>query len=223
LKLLQEFILTLSMGLLFTQYGQAQTIICDGGFVDLVVGMHRGEIQWEISLDGSIWMEIPDAAEDSVRILPDTTAFYRARVMSEDCDPIYSDVDEIEVESFSSFTFEMNSNVICEGQELIVNASGADMYQFLLDGHSLGELSNENTASIPSVKNGQILRVFGFSESGCSSSMATQLNVLGSDEFELEQENILPFEAVTLRLKSPISVKEINGTIGNIEVNFFGV
>jgi uncharacterized protein (TIGR02145 family) len=66
--------------------------------VVLKIGEYVGEsIQWQISYDQEIWINIPGAETDTLLFVADSTSLFRAEVIAGDCDPFYSEIILIHV------------------------------------------------------------------------------------------------------------------------------
>ena len=64
--------------------------------VVLRLGEYVGEeVQWQISVDGEVWEDIPEAIHDTLMFVASESTFYRAQVIAGNCDPFYSDVTSI--------------------------------------------------------------------------------------------------------------------------------
>jgi uncharacterized protein (TIGR02145 family) len=59
--------------------------------VKLTIPDYRGNIQWQKSLDGQYWRNLPGEISDSVTVKPDQAAIYRAKITEGSCLPVYSD------------------------------------------------------------------------------------------------------------------------------------
>lgn len=82
-------------GLLSSLSLQAQSAICDGESVTIVLSGYSGSLQWEESTDGMNWNNINGATMDSLMITPSTNTWYRAAVTDNGCGPFYSDTTQI--------------------------------------------------------------------------------------------------------------------------------
>ncbi len=59
--------------------------------------VNHGSISWEKSADGSTWTEIPGETTKNYRFPADFDNYYRAKVLSGTCDPVYSRITKLEV------------------------------------------------------------------------------------------------------------------------------
>jgi alpha-tubulin suppressor-like RCC1 family protein len=63
-------------------------------------------------------------------------------------------------------------NMICDGEEVVFTSSGADQFQFFLDGIPQGSLSSNDTYTSSNLTNGQTIQVLG-SSLGCTATSNT--------------------------------------------------
>jgi uncharacterized protein (TIGR02145 family) len=70
---------------------RTDTTILKSDSVYLSVGDYRGQVQWQSSSDSLLWLDIAGANTDTLKVLVDSSAVYRAMISENSCDPIYSD------------------------------------------------------------------------------------------------------------------------------------
>lgn len=73
--------------------------IASNGQFKLKTSSYRGAIQWEYSLDRNIWNVTANGTSDSLLVNPTKTTFYRAKITESGCDPIFSDIKGVYVDS----------------------------------------------------------------------------------------------------------------------------
>lgn len=71
--------------------------ICAGEEVCLTINAHRGDIQWQSSLDALSWSTVANGNQDTVCVFPGLDLYYRAEITEGTCDPIYSDTHFVTV------------------------------------------------------------------------------------------------------------------------------
>lgn len=82
---------------------------------------------------------------------------------------IVINVNYVNLEIASNF----DQNTLCSGEQVTVTATGSDIYQFFLNGISLGAPGANNTAMIPNITNGQYVTVEATaSGTGCKTQSA---------------------------------------------------
>ncbi len=82
---------------------------------------------------------------------------------------IVTNVNYVNLEIATNF----DQNTLCSGEQVSVTATGSDIYQFFLNGISLGAPSANNTAMIPNITNGQYVSVEATaSGTGCKTQSA---------------------------------------------------
>jgi len=59
--------------------------------------VNHGSITWEKSVDSSNWNQIPGETTKNYRFSADSNYYYRAKVLSGTCDPVYSRITKLEV------------------------------------------------------------------------------------------------------------------------------
>ncbi|HNZ42710.1 MAG TPA: fibrobacter succinogenes major paralogous domain-containing protein [Bacteroidales bacterium] len=95
-KVLLVFLLIIAPGFML-----AQTFVYlnDTAFLELQ-GMQYGSLQWQQSADTITWTDITGATSNNFPLVPSQSYFYRAKVNSGTCLPVYSDVTKIDVLTF---------------------------------------------------------------------------------------------------------------------------
>jgi len=63
-------------------------------------GLLHGSIQWQESEDTVTWIDIPGATYNLYPIMPDANTYYRAKVVSGSCNPLYSDISKVIIKEF---------------------------------------------------------------------------------------------------------------------------
>jgi hypothetical protein len=74
---------------------KSDSVALGQGNVKLCVSQHRGNIQWQKSSDGVYWNNIVGKTADTLSIMPDTEAMYRALITGGTCLPVFSDTASI--------------------------------------------------------------------------------------------------------------------------------
>ncbi len=59
--------------------------------------MNHGDIQWQSSPDGTAWSDIQDGDTEAYLFTASSSSFYRAKVTSGTCDPVYSRITRLQV------------------------------------------------------------------------------------------------------------------------------
>jgi len=59
--------------------------------ITIKAASHKGNIQWQRSLDNKTWINLEGKTTDSLKVKPDVEAIYRAKVAEGTCLPVYSD------------------------------------------------------------------------------------------------------------------------------------
>jgi len=70
---------------------RTDTTILEADSVFLSVEDYRGHVQWQSSADSLVWLDIAGANSDTLIVLVDSSAVYRAMITENSCDPVYSD------------------------------------------------------------------------------------------------------------------------------------
>lgn len=70
------------------------------------------------------------------------------------------------------------SSIICEGTDVTFTSTGADTYEFFIDGISLGAPSATSTISIDSLETGEVVSVIGYTTAGCSKEAASTFSYI---------------------------------------------
>lgn len=81
---------------------QAQTNLCGGQDVGLVLNVFSGSVQWEVSTDGITWTPINGATSATTLQSPSVESWYRACVTDGTCDPVYSDTTHVTLSDLSA-------------------------------------------------------------------------------------------------------------------------
>ena len=68
----------------------------------LSVGPFRGNIQWEESSDRINWTSVLGGTVNTFQVHPEKTTYYRAKIVEQGCDPIYSDTKAVVVDGGAS-------------------------------------------------------------------------------------------------------------------------
>lgn len=68
-----------------------------------------------------------------------------------------------------SLTISEIDTTICEGDNVTLTASGADLYEFFIDGASQGNPTTSTSVQVNTIQDGQLITAVGTSSSGCSS------------------------------------------------------
>jgi hypothetical protein len=58
---------------------------------------NHGNIQWQVSTGNDSWADIPAAVSKNLKVKADTDAWFRAKVISGTCDPVYSAITGLNV------------------------------------------------------------------------------------------------------------------------------
>lgn len=66
---------------------------------NLKVGSFRGSIQWEQSNDRNNWINVNNGSIDSLTVNPSKTTYYRAKIIEPGCNPIYSNLKAVFIDS----------------------------------------------------------------------------------------------------------------------------
>jgi hypothetical protein len=59
--------------------------------------LNHGLIQWQVYAGKDIWKDIPLAVTKNLRVKADTSAWFRAKIISGSCDPVYSGITGLNV------------------------------------------------------------------------------------------------------------------------------
>jgi len=73
----------------------AQTTVCENDTVYLTCTGYTGTIQWQLSADSVLWIDIAGASSDTLMIIAINDMYYRAYVLDGTCQPVYSEITRI--------------------------------------------------------------------------------------------------------------------------------
>jgi hypothetical protein len=74
-------------------------VICTGDSIVLYSPSPRGDIQWQISTDGTVWNDIESANSDTLGIKPESSVYYRTKITEGTCEPFYTEHIIVEVDN----------------------------------------------------------------------------------------------------------------------------
>jgi len=72
-------------------YTRNDSILITQDSITIKAASHKGNIQWQRSLDNKTWINLEGKTTDSLKVKPDVEAIYRAKVAEGTCLPVYSD------------------------------------------------------------------------------------------------------------------------------------
>jgi len=92
----------------------AQIQVCQDEIITLQSQTFRGELSWEVSDDGIEWVNIfTDTASSYNHTFTDSgTYFIRGKIIENDCEPIYTDTQEVVVNPLPDFPVILNNDTI---------------------------------------------------------------------------------------------------------------
>ncbi len=101
---------------------QAQTVhnVCPGDTLEFSISVTTGDqVQWQQSIDGVSFYDIPGAVQDH-HTIPGVsqTRYYRSRITGQNCDPWYSDVQQIMMSQAPVLGFTGIDSSYCETSSL---------------------------------------------------------------------------------------------------------
>jgi len=144
---------------IFYSTSESDTTICQGDSVTFYISS-PGASNFDF-LVNSATVQSGTIEEYGTKVLNDGNII-QVEVTLNTCpklsDPIVMNVIDLPVISVAT---SVPSNTICEGETITFTASGADQYQFYIDGNAQGSYSNTNTFSVSDLTNGQIVTVEG--------------------------------------------------------------
>lgn len=134
----------------------------------------------------------------------------RVEAANYDCAVFSADSFQIDVNKMPlTFQSSLPTNIACAGESVVFTASGADQYEFFVDGVSQGAASATNTITLNNLQEGQIVNVRGTSfGTGCNmfSEFPFQVAVLDEPIISvLGSSTICDRDTVVLQSNSPIN------------------
>ncbi|MBI9067827.1 MAG: hypothetical protein JEZ09_11085 [Salinivirgaceae bacterium] len=82
----------------FLTNAQVVTTTCGNDTIILEVeNYNNGIIEWEESLDSTLWLTIEGETGESYKFFPSETKYYRASVITAECDPLYSAITLVQL------------------------------------------------------------------------------------------------------------------------------
>ena len=126
-----------SQGIWYT----TDSTIYKGDSVILHIEEFRGDIQWQRSFDLDVWDSIPGASYDSLKMVADTSSYFRAKVTEGNCNPIFSDTIHLNVVKLSNKSILINNVGASLLSDSTEQAQGTYKYEF---GDSIPELDAGN-------------------------------------------------------------------------------
>jgi hypothetical protein len=82
-----------------TKITSGDKVICTGDSIVLYSPSPRGDIQWQISTDGTVWNDIESANSDTLGIKPESSVYYRTKITEGTCEPFYTEHIIVEVDN----------------------------------------------------------------------------------------------------------------------------
>jgi len=141
------------------------TSICAG---EAIVLQASGGINYQFFLDGVATGPVSATAQYQTSSLQDGQTLQVIGFSNQNC-PDSSGIFTFEVLPIPTVSLNVSDNNLlsCEGDTVIFTANGASVFEFFLDGQSLGAASAQNTYTTDSLQTGQTITVTGF-EGACS-------------------------------------------------------
>ena len=114
---------------LFNAYGQLPTTVCQGETIYLCnVSPPGASVQWQQSPTGTVYTNIPNAVSDTFVISSiQTSAYYRARITGQNCDPYFTNVQQVVVNPAPNVSI-TGTSPICAGSSSTLTATGGIAY-----------------------------------------------------------------------------------------------
>jgi len=103
----------------------------------------RGNIQWQISEDAKSWADLESKHNDSLVFVAEQSAYYRAVIKEENCEPIYSDTARLGITIISEQTKVIDTNTTQLVSDTLDLESGR--YKYI---YSEGDLGITDTSVI---------------------------------------------------------------------------
>lgn len=142
-------------------------------FGDTAEFFASGATSYQFFIDGGIYGDLTNVGSVSIPGLEDNQVVevigYNNACSSVIENVITTNVNYVNFEITSNF----DQNTLCSGEQVTVTASGSDIYQFFLNGSSLGAAGTNNSMIIPNITDGQYVTVEATdSETGCKAQSA---------------------------------------------------
>ncbi|MBI5218689.1 MAG: hypothetical protein HY958_07160 [Bacteroidia bacterium] len=81
----------------FWEYTPDDICVLYNGIVSLDLPVFTGSIQWQESLDGTSWADIPGATYQPYQFNATSQKYYRAKIINGSCNPVYSPVKRVNI------------------------------------------------------------------------------------------------------------------------------
>lgn len=162
---------------------QAQTTLCPGENVGLVLNGSNGSIQWQESSDGITWSPIGGATSATLVQNPTSETWYRACVVDGTCDPVYSDTTHVLISDLQADAGPDQS--ICNGSSVMLGGSpsgsgGTAPYSYVWTPNASLNASNvANPLATPVANTSYVLTVTD--ADGCTALDTVEVDTLGSN------------------------------------------
>ncbi|MCE4566035.1 hypothetical protein INQ51_17075 [Maribellus sp. CM-23] len=143
-----------------TVYTKNDTIQLEQDSVVLKVNNHRGQIQWQYSRGAYDWENIEGATNDSLFIGKiDSSGFYRAKIIDNNCNPILSDSTYILRKLSNEEEFQMIANADGINNDVIFFAPDSTTTQIsIIDTTGTNDIVEiQTTLNLDSIKIGSLL------------------------------------------------------------------
>ncbi len=142
-------------------------------FGDTAEFFASGAMSYQFFVDGDVFGSQSTVNNISIPGIEDNQVVkvigYNNACSSEIENVIIANVNYLDLEIESNF----DQNTLCSGEQITITATGGDIYQFFLNGLSLGVAGTNNSVNIPNITNNQYVMVEATdSETGCTTQSA---------------------------------------------------
>jgi len=165
--------------------------------VTFQAGPHKGNIQWQKTLDNTNWINLEGKTTDSIKVKSNVEAMYRAKIIEGTCLPVYSDSVAIVTHDSISKNFILpdklglvlvsDSLKLSKGNYIYtgaIHSPAIDIGQIIIDKQAGGTLRMITNT----YKNGDTLRV--------ETKQATMQDLFYNTSFKLSTEAMTPSESL---------------------------
>jgi alpha-tubulin suppressor-like RCC1 family protein len=154
----------------------ASAIICDGESITFTAS---GADLYRFYIDGNPVTGMTSTNEFTSSVMTDGAVLSVETKFSSTACTAWNDTDIIVTVNDNpivSLTADINPAIICAGETIEFTGSGADNYEFFVNGTSQGTASPDNVWTSSTLEDGDIITVEGSSTAGCS-SLSSFINV----------------------------------------------
>lgn len=207
-----------------TLYTKTDSIsLKSNSIIQLIIPTHRGNVQWEKSLDNKNWFELKGEKADSLKINSGNEALFRAKITEGNCNPIYSDSALVSTQdTITKNILDLSKNDLA----LISDSNDISSGDYLYTGIDTTDNFEVGKIIVDEQSGGTIRKISDLSQSGDTVSLktepATMEDLFQNTSFKLSTDMIYPTQ--NLKSASLIEIEKAltdkDGYIHPVEIKY---